>query len=138
MRFLLLVAVACALSPPLSKQVAPLGTRRGVLAGIATALTSSAALALSPEDEFRVADLDRNGRLSKSEFTTWYKGNDLLSDQGLGISFPEIAFDVTGLVGFIVGVYATSYAYYISQQATAEKETAEKQLARAKKQQAAS
>lgn len=52
-------------------------------------------------NEFRIADVDGNGKLSKSEFEMWYKGNELLTaPPNLGISLPEIVFDVTGLVSY--------------------------------------
>lgn len=49
-------------------------------ARMAAALTSTTTLAvqaITVDDEFKVADLNRNGRLSKEEFSTWYLGNEL-------------------------------------------------------------
>lgn len=53
--------------------------------------------------EFRLADVDGNGKLTKSEFELWYNGNELLtSPPNFGISLPEIVFDVTGLVRYVL------------------------------------
>ena len=47
------------------------------MAAALTSTTTLAVQAITVDDEFKVADLNRNGRLSKEEFSTWYLGNEL-------------------------------------------------------------
>lgn len=114
-----------------------LNRRAMVVTSLLTASSASAKTNDIIGNEFSLADLDRNGKLTKAEFDTWYKGNELLtgSDSGAldSLSLPEIAFDLTGLLGFLVGIYAVSYAYYISVQAAAAEATAKKKEARLSK-----
>jgi len=124
-------------------------TRRHALgapaAALATLLVNTGTATAAPvDDEFRLADADKNGRLSKTEFATWFKGNELLTPPSGpfsgtldGIPLPTIALDVTGLAGVIVAVYALSYAYYVSQQLADAEASAAKAAARKAKQAAA-
>lgn len=86
--------------------------RRGALAtGLSSlALGPIAAVAAKNDtitNEFRIADVDGNGKLSKAEFEMWYNGNELLTaPPNFGISLPEIVFDVTGLVSLCSGILA--------------------------------
>ena len=119
--------------------------RRGLLAAapaLALGVSRAASAATAVENEFRLADTSRDGKLTLGEFTTWYEGNDLLSKKdlfSLDLSLPEIALDLTGLAGIIVAIYGVSYAYYLQQKMeaadakAAKKEAAEKKKAAAAK-----
>ena len=100
-------------TPPAPAKLA----RRGLLAAapaLALGAARAAAAATASENEFRLADTTRDGKLTIGEFTTWYEGNDLLSKKDLfsfDLSLPEIALDLTGLAGIVVAIYGVSYAY---------------------------
>ena len=144
---LLLLRTSCALHvperapPPAPAKLA----RRGLLAAapaLALGVSRAASAATAIENEFRLADTTRDGKLTIGEFTTWYEGNDLLSKKDLfsfDLSLPEIALDLTGLAGIIVAIYGVSYAYYLQQKMeaadakAAKKEAAEKKKAAAAK-----
>ena len=143
---LLLLRTTAALRVPESRAPAPAKlARRGLLAAapaLALGVSRAASAATAVENEFRLADTSRDGKLTLGEFTTWYEGNDLLSKKdlfSLDLSLPEIALDLTGLAGIIVAIYGVSYAYYLQQKMeaadakAAKKEAAEKKKAAAAK-----
>jgi len=104
---------------------------------LGVAQTASAATAV---DDFKLADRNRDGKVTKDEFATWYEGNDLLSKKdlfSLDLSLPEIALDLTGLAGIVVAIYGVSYAYYIQQKMEAADAKAAKKVAADKKKAAA-
>ena len=143
---LLLLRTTAALRVPEKRAPAPAKlARRGLLAAapaLALGVSRAASAATAVENEFRLADTSRDGKLTLGEFTTWYEGNDLLSKKdlfSLDLSLPEIALDLTGLAGIIVAIYGVSYAYYLQQKMeaadakAAKKEAAEKKKAAAAK-----
>ena len=117
--------------------------RRGLLAAapaLALGVSRAASAATAIENEFRLADTTRDGKLTIGEFTTWYEGNDLLSKKDLfsfDLSLPEIALDLTGLAGIVVAIYGVSYAYYLQQKMEAADAKAAKKAAADKKKAAA-
>ena len=136
---LLLLSTSRALRVPETRSPAPAPAklaRRGLLAGAATA----ASAATAQENEFKLADRNRDGKLTKDEFGTWFEGNDLLNKKDLfsfDLSLPEIALDLTGLAGVVVGIYGVSYAYYLQQKTEAADAKVAKKAAAAKKKEAA-
>ena len=143
---LLLLRTSGALRVPEKRAPPPAKlARRGLLAAapaLALGVSRAASAATAVENEFRLADTSRDGKLTLGEFTTWYEGNDLLSKKdlfSLDLSLPEIALDLTGLAGIIVAIYGVSYAYYLQQKMeaadakAAKKEAAEKKKAAAAK-----
>lgn len=116
-------------------------TRRqiGGLVSAGLASLASTAMAAPLDDEFLLADTDKNGKLSKSEFALWYRGNELLNEPvGLSLpSLPVIALDFTAIAGAVVGIYAVSYAYYTQQILAEERASAEKKAKAAAKKLAA-
>ena len=146
---LLLLRTTAALRVPEARAPPAKLARRGLLAAapaLALGVSRAASAATAVENEFRLADTSRDGKLTLGEFTTWYEGNDLLSKKdlfSLDLSLPEIALDLTGLAGIIVAIYGVSYAYYLQQKMeaadakAAKKEAAEKKKAAAAKKAAA-
>ena len=112
-------------------------SRRRLLAGApavaAAALVGGAGAAVAgAEADFKAADANRNGRLSRDEFERWYAGDARLTRQPPGptLSLPEIALDVTGVSGIVAAIYAGSYAYYLTRQMAEKDAKAAKQKAR--------
>merc|ERR1719231_480475 len=141
---LLALDAACALRVPEASRAAPpkpaAVARRGLLAAApALALlggAQSARAAAAWENEFKLADADRNGKLSKGEFEEWYLGNELLTQKDLfsfDLSLPEIALDFTGVAGIVVAIYGVSYAYYLQNKMDAADAKAAKKAAADKK-----
>ena len=104
---LLLLRTTAALRVPEARAPPPAKlARRGLLAAapaLALGAARAASAATAIENEFRLADTTRDGKLTIGEFTTWYEGNDLLSKKDLfsfDLSLPEIALDLTGLAGW--------------------------------------
>ena len=127
-----------ALKLPAAAPAAP-ASRRRLLAGApavaAAALVGGAGAAVAGvEADFKAADADRNGRLSRGEFERWYAGDARLTRRapvpGPSLSLPEIALDVTGVSGIIAAIYAGSYAYYLTRQMAEKDAKAAKQKAR--------
>ena len=143
---LLLLRTTAALRVPEARAPPPAPAklaRRGLLAAapaLALGVTQTASAATAIENEFRLADTTRDGKLTIGEFTTWYEGNDLLSKKDLfsfDLSLPEIALDLTGLAGIVVAIYGVSYAYYLQQKMEAADAKAAKKAAADKKKAAA-
>ena len=143
---LLLLRTTAALRVPEARAPPPAPAklaRRGLLAAapaLALGAARAASAATAIENEFRLADTTRDGKLTIGEFTTWYEGNDLLSKKDLfsfDLSLPEIALDLTGLAGIVVAIYGVSYAYYLQQKMEAADAKAAKKAAADKKKAAA-
>ena len=143
---LLLLRTTVALRMPEARAPPPAPAklaRRGLLAAapaLALGAARAASAATAIENEFRLADTTRDGKLTIGEFTTWYEGNDLLSKKDLfsfDLSLPEIALDLTGLAGIVVAIYGVSYAYYLQQKMEAADAKAAKKAAADKKKAAA-
>ena len=139
---LLLLRTTAALRVPEARAPPPAPAklaRRGLLAAapaLALGAARAASAATAIENEFRLADTTRDGKLTIGEFTTWYEGNDLLSKKDLfsfDLSLPEIALDLTGLAGIVVAIYGVSYAYYLQQKMEAADAKAAKKAAADKK-----
>ena len=130
-------------APPSAKLASSKLARRGFLAAaplLALGVAQKASAATAQENEFKLADQNRDGKLTKDEFGTWFEGNDLLNKKDLfsfDLSLPEIALDLTGLAGGVVGIYGVSYAYYLQQKTEAADAKVAKKAAAAKKKEAA-
>ena len=144
------LALVGALAPepsrlPAAPKAAKTSSRRSALLGgvPAAVLLGGAAVANAASDgenEFKLADVNKDGKLTRNEFTKWFEDNTVLNEPEalpFSLSLPEVALDLTGLAGVVVAIYAGSYAYYLSARMAEAENKAAKQKARASKDKAA-
>ncbi|KAK7239116.1 hypothetical protein SO694_00027270 [Aureococcus anophagefferens] len=131
--------------PAAPKAVKTSSRRSALLGGVpAAVLLGGAAVANAAtsdgDNEFKLADVNKDGKLTRNEFTKWFGENTVLNEPEalpFSLSLPEVALDLTGLAGVVVAIYAGSYAYYLSARMAEAENKAAKQKARAAKDKAA-
>ncbi|KAJ1448099.1 hypothetical protein M885DRAFT_540357 [Pelagophyceae sp. CCMP2097] len=120
---LALILASCAALEAPAKRPVVVKKQWGLLTPLLTAFPAHALAATAADNEFTLADINRNGKLTRDEFRAWFDQNDVLTapppaDEGFfqSLTLPEVALDLTGLLGIVVAVYAASYAFFLSQQ----------------------